>query len=560
MGFPDRIIVGRTEDQNAFPQGLNINERGAAFQQLSASGLMQLLAQLIDCRTYAQEIFTEIHEETMKTGARLAQVKERVQAIRQFVPAIQQTFHQTAPDCFHVPSSQKLVRGNKAAMGIFIRPKAPMSVNRRRADSHKMPDLDKFNQFSHALDLTTLKRENPNLEEATLRCSDKYSLPAFFYLQWVAAETEKRRIMEEQKKRRKEERKARRKAKRGGKKKRQDHKIRKIKKKYVDQFGNVYYKEVGGSSGPVEARQGLAQADRGNVQVVSKDYNRGNQQINQDLYQGTGNAGTFDINSQPPPVNKRHSQISMQPPRRSVHEVAMQPQSLPQPSPPQFSVAPPPVMHTGQHQHVAMPQPPGPPPMQQMQMPPTPVMPQQPATPPQPVFPDHMLPYKKMAKFGVGPAAIKNKMKANGDDPNDYDIYMGDGKGSGAPPAQRSNRPPSQPRPKMVIPTHAALRPTPQATKPKRGGGLLDAIRMGAKLKKSVDRPKPPPMAPTGRDAMLAAISGGRQLKKAEDRHIAAAEPEEPESNILAFLQLRVAITGDSSSEDDDSDWDEDSS
>lgn len=557
MGFPDRIIVGRTEDQNAFPQGLNINERGAAFQQLSASGLMQLLAQLIDCRTYAQEIFTEIHEETMKTGQRLAKVKERVQIIRQIVPQVQQTFHNTAPDCFHVPSTQKLVRGNKVAMGLFIRPQAPMSVNRRRADSHKMPDLDKFNQFSHALDLTTLKRENPNLEEKNLRCSDKYSLPAFFYLQWVAAETEKRRIMEEQKKRRKEERRARRKN-RKGKKKKTPESIRKIKKKYVDQFGNVYYKEVGGSSGPVTTRQGLAQADRGNVQVVSKDYSTGKQQINKNIYQQE-NGGTFDIHSQPPPVNKRHSQISMQPPRRSVHSVEQQ--VMPQPLPPTFVTKPPPVMHSGQHQHVAMPTHPGPPPMMQ-QMPPTPVI-QQPVVPQQPSMPSHMIPYQKMQKFGVGPAQIMNKMRGNGDDPNDYDIYLGDGKSSGGPPPQRTNQPPRQPRPQLVIPTQPVLRKTPTPTKPKRGGGLLDAIRQGAtraKLKKSVERPKPPPMAPTGRDAMLAAIQGGLNLKKSSDRQIADAEPEEANDNILAFLQLRVAIQGESSSEGEDSDWDDDSS
>lgn len=234
-----------------------------------------------------------------------------------------------------------------------------------------------------------------------------------------------------------------------------------------------------------------------------------------------------------------------------------------QPSPPTFVMKPPPVMHSGQHQHVAMPTHPGPPPMQQMQMqqmPPTPVI-QQPVVPQQPQMPSHMIPYQKMKKFGVGPAAIMNKMKANGDDPSDYDIYLGDGKASGGgPPPQRTQQPPRKPRPQLVIPTQPVLRSTPTPTKPKRGGGILDAIRAGAQLKKAVHRPKPPPQEPTGRDAMLAAIQGGAMLKKAANRQLAEAEPEEANDNILAFLQLRVAIQGDSSSEDEDSDWDDDSS
>ena len=50
MGFPDRIIVGRTEDDHAFHGGLNLDQKGQAFQQINASNLMQLLAQLIDAR------------------------------------------------------------------------------------------------------------------------------------------------------------------------------------------------------------------------------------------------------------------------------------------------------------------------------------------------------------------------------------------------------------------------------------------------------------------------------------------------------------------------------
>jgi len=590
MGFPDRVIVGRTEDENAFQGGLHLEHKGQAFEQINASNLMQLLAQLIDARRFAQEIFTELAAETVKTSQRLRSVSDRVHQVSQVVPGIQRIFHETSPDCFLLPSSVKLERNSNIRGGIFIRRGAPQKVDRRRHDAIDPPDLNALNKFSKALDLSNIKKTDEMVDETNLRCGDKYSLPQFFFQQWLEQESEKHRIRKEIRKKRKAERRAARKARKAEKEKYAGSKVSKVRKKYVDQFGNIYFKEVGGDIN-IEERSGVKRQN--DAQVTSLNYGAKEMDFNQNYGTSAANAGTWEVGKHQPtapaqPMADAPATLSAIPniPPPVVHtnpnhvHVAMP--DVPRPP---AHVQPPPVHHTTNHGGPPMPpgfHPPTQPPRQPVHTPAAP--PQQPAAP---AIPGHMAPYAKMKKFGLGEWQIKGKMKTNGHDPDDYDRYFGDGAPAPTAPTGGS-RPPSNPH-GSAPPPNPRARPNPQpARRAVPTGSLMDAIRGGAKLKTAPTAPKPapttgrggmmsmiragaklkktsklPPMAPrelTGQDAVMAAIrknaKGG--LKKASARKLKEKEPDAESGDIFALLRLREKIA-DSDTEDSDSgSWDSD--
>jgi len=584
MGFPDRIILGRTEDENALHGGLNLDKRGAAFEQLNGSNLMQLLAQLIDARRYAQEIFTDLAEQTTKTTERLKDVSRRVSEVSAQVPEIQRIFYESSPTCFHVPTSTKLERNTRAKSGFFIRTRAPHTVDRRRHLALDPPALNQLNEFSKALDLSALKREKPGLDETNLRCGDKYSYPQYFQKQWVDQEMEKLRI---EKLKRKQRRKDRR-AKKGKKRKDKDGtKVTKVKKKYRDQWGNITYKEVGGAEVNIQERGGVKRVEG---TLVEKSYGS-TTEIQKDYGDQVQAAGTYQLNTQPREARP------IQAPSQNPNQVPVE-----QPSP-AFNrpMVPPPVVHTTQHVHVPIPEPPRPPPVMHAnptppQQPPQHHQPQPPvhhqpsqaAPPPQPAkpaIPEFMNPYVKMKKIGIGEWQIKNKMKQQGVDPSDYDTYLGSG-GAPTPPANPSGGPPRSPPTHTAPPTHRpAPRSAPAAPRPNNflqsiqngtalnkpktrapapapmassgNGGLMAAIRSGGNLKKASRRAPPPPKVLTGDDALMNAIRGGHNLKSGANRKLKEKEPEEDENDIFSLLKLRQTLAV-SSDEEEDSDWDSD--
>jgi len=591
MGFPDRVIVGRTEDDNAFHGGFNLDQKGQAFQQINASNLMQLLAQLIDARRFAQEIFTELAEETVKTSERIKAVSSRVRQVSEVVPGIQRIFHETSPDCFLMPTSVKLERNTNIKGGIFIRRGAPEKVDRRRHGAIDPPNLNALNKFSKALDLTNLKKENPALDESNLRCGDKYSLPQFFFQQWLEQEAEKHRVRKKIRKQRKAERKAARKKKKEEKLKKKGGTVSKVKKKYVDQFGQIYYKEVGGDVN-IAQRSGVQRAK--DVKVTAHTYGSPEINLNQDYGDKTSAAGTFELGANQPIQNEilvPPTAAAIPPPvvhTNPNHVNVAMPEPVRQPPPPVHHHQPPPVHHHQPPVH----QPTGPPvhPQHNSAPPPAP-MPNHSAAPPAqpaaPAMPEYMAPYAKMKKFGLGEWQIKGKMKTNGDDPEDYDRYLGDGVSSSgsaaappptpmgrAPPPRPggNSRPPANPRRAAPMDLMASLRQghklkssssRPAPVQPRRpapsGGGMMAAIRAGAKLKKAKDRAPPPPRELTGQDAVLAAIRGGRQLKKAADRQLKEKEPVEETGNIFALLKLRAKIAESDNEDSDSGSWDSDS-
>jgi hypothetical protein len=94
-------------------------------------------------------------------------------------------------------------------------------------------------------------------------------------------------------------------------------------------------------------------------------------------------------------------------------------------------------------------------------------------------------------------------------------------------------------------------------------GGLLDAIRGGAQLRKAA--PAAPAPASAGRGGLLSEIKGRNfALKKVEERKAEEATKAPPiavtgaAASIAAVLARRSAIQGDESDDggDDDDDWD----
>merc|ERR1712048_261875 len=239
-------------------------------------------------------------------------------------------------------------------------------------------------------------------------------------------------------------------------------------------------------------------------------------------------------NRQAPPTSP-HVQVA--PPQPGMHQQVHNGPGFP-PAQPTRGEGAPPRPPTG---HQAPPPGPTPGHPAHHQMPP-PVQP----VPQAPSMPEHMLAFEKMKKLGVPEAAILNKMRQGGFNPDDYYTYIV----GGAPPAA-----PAPTRPAPVARTAAPRLPMNaqiNRQKTSRKGGLMDAIRAGRSLNKATDRVlKPAVKKVNARDALLSGIRGGAKLKKVE--HTPVAEPEEEENAIFKLLNLRRGVLQEDDSDSEDS-------
>merc|ERR1712110_173519 len=104
---------------------------------------------------------------------------------------------------------------------------------------------------------------------------------------------EKHRIRKKIRKQRKAERKAAKKARKAEKEKHKDKKVSKVRKKYVDQFGQIFFKEIGTNIN-VEERSGVRRAK--DLKVTAHTYGAPETNLNQNYGDGTpAVAGTYEI-------------------------------------------------------------------------------------------------------------------------------------------------------------------------------------------------------------------------------------------------------------------------
>lgn len=585
MSFPDRIVPGRIEDPSAIGPSAGPN----VLQDSRSSHMLQVVAQLIDVRKFAQEIFQGLHEEAIQTSKRIEDVRQRMYTVQKQVPVVEDMFHHYSPASFVMsPLKHPLKRETNTKGGFFIRNSAPHAVDRRRDVAQKWPDLNKLNRFQKCLDT---KAEN-------LFCLDKYTNPRFFFDMWLKGEQER---LEKEKAARKKRRKAKGKRKKNkGSKKTQT--VQKVKRKRIDEFGNAYWVEVGSSTETEEYKINVQEGTAKTltygtaVEYDNITHHTSTSGSPGDVYQPAAYTQTPPPNYQTAQLMPHHHQAppptlgkgpgSVDPPSMSNFNApppgipsGRSPPSHPPTTPVDTSIAQgssrPPAHHPQQpprqppaHHHQQPPrQPPShqphhPPPQQPMARAP-PVQPQKPA------IPDYLAPYARMKKMRVPEPGIKNKMRQNGIDPALYDQFLADGAPGGAAPG--SGAPPSQP---------AAHRPPPGPSR----GGLLGAIQQGRTLNRAADRQMAPPPAKTGRGGMMDAIRAGAQLSSAKERklkpkkvevsvrdqtlnaitrgvklkkagkQITKKEAQEDANSIFALMKMRQLLQ-DSDDEDDDEEW-----
>eukprot|EP00494_Astrolonche_serrata_P033548 UN33817 len=136
MGFSERLVYGRQQENNRDLKIVNVLE------QVSVGHTIQCLAQLVDLKVYACEIFDNIVKESVKTSNRLASVRSRVEQLKHQVPKVEHMFHKNSPECFYAVAATKTRNvQNVVPCGLFIRRKAPKYIDRRRDKADKAPPL-----------------------------------------------------------------------------------------------------------------------------------------------------------------------------------------------------------------------------------------------------------------------------------------------------------------------------------------------------------------------------------------------------------------------------------
>merc|ERR1711879_424591 len=100
-------------------------------------------------------------------------------------------------------------------------------------------------------------------------------------------------------KKRKAEGKAQREAKRAERAKKKGNKVGRVKKRYVDQFGNIFYKAVG-SKIKVQERGGVQRTK--DLKVTAHTYGKKNQDNAYRDDQNNGDAGSYEVGVKQAPV------------------------------------------------------------------------------------------------------------------------------------------------------------------------------------------------------------------------------------------------------------------
>jgi WAS protein family, member 1 len=129
------------------------------------------------------------------------------------------------------------------------------------------------------------------------------------------------------------------------------------------------------------------------------------------------------------------------------------------------------------------------------------------------------------------------------------------------PPPPPAGGPAAPPPPPVGGPAPPPPPPLPSSGGGGMGGGLLDAIRQGADLKRATPAAAAEKPVDT-RSSLLENIRGGISLKSAQNRELKSAAPPKEDVHAMSVAEIlarRVAIQGNSDSEgdEDDGDWDD---
>jgi len=545
MGFDEYIVPGRGdgEDPNAAPP-----QQKKALEETAVNNMLQSLAQLVDVRCFATEIFTNLQKEAEETVQRMNSVRDRIQKMSHLVAPIEATFHSSSPDCFYSAyANQKLVRDSTPSGGLFIRSNAPKSVERRRYEAWEVPQLNLLNKYAKCLDIG---------DQDEVNCLDRYTNPRFFLNQWVEAEME----------RLKKKKKGRRKKKKNPNRKKKGPKtVQALQKTYKNDLGQTIVRK----QQTVDLVQGERQMQRGGeMTAVTKAYGT-TTDLNQ-FQQTRNNTGSV---YQPQKYDKKQTNFQTgegAPPMQRPPQANFQqppPQQYSQPVQPPPMQTPPPGPSPGAMRGPPAGPPSGPPTAPQH----TPV--QQEAAP---QMPEELAPYAKMLRLRVPPPAIKNKMRQNGVDVALFDFWLDPngpkGKGaSSAPPAgppAGPGAPPAAPRGGLLgqIQQGTQLKAAPtqqQAPRPSPmgNGGLLNAIRAGKSLKKASDRKlAEKKVEVNGRDQLMANLRAGISLKSASSRKLKKKKQDASSdaNNIFALMKMRELIQDSDEEDDSDGSWSSD--
>jgi len=559
MGFNEYIVPGRGSSEANSKEAPNQKK---ALEKNAINHMLQCLAQLVDVRRYATEIFTDLQAKAEEAGARMQNVKERVQKLSAQVDPIDEKFHKSSPQCFFESfPTKKLQMQTIPYSGYFVRAHAPAPVDRRRAEVVSVPDLSKLDKYHKCLAVD---------EDTQLHCLDRYTDPRFFFDQWLAEQKEAQ-----------EKRRRRKKRKRKLKKKKYDQpkKVTAFKKTYKDDLG----REIVRKQHTIDAVADREMTRGAAMSTVNKNY--GSSQQNLSSYQDDRGASgsAYEPSAyraqvdQPEGKPNTHTGSPLQQPPPMAQPGAAFP-SAPGAPPPQIgspAVVPPPVPGAPPPGPAAMRSPPRQPQYQQPspQQPAQPYQAPVPAAPAKPQMPDDLKKYARMLKMRVPKPAILNKMRQNNIDVALFDLWLDPNgpQGVGAPPAGPGTGPPPNPgAPTPHAPPAAnalfasirggaTLKPASQQQKapPKRGGGLLGAIRQGRNLKSAEDRVLADKPAETNqRELMLKNLRQGIALKSAKSRKL-AKKKEEPkdDNNIFALMKMRQLIQNSDDEGDSDDEW-----
>jgi len=516
MGFNEYIVPGRGPQQAS-----NENpDRKKTLEKQAINDMLQCLAQLVDVRTYATEIFTNLQVKAEETSTRMRNVRKRVEELSVQVDPVDDQFHKMSPQCFYSAYANKRFQSETTPDGgLFIRRNAPAPVNRRRHQAKPTPELNKLDRYEKCLDVGA--REN-------IHCLDTYTYPRFFFDQWVQGQME----LLKRKKRGKKKKKKR-------KRRDQPKKVTAFQKTYKDDLG----REIVRKQHTVEATITDRELTRGAaMSTVNKSYGSSKQDLSAYADNRTATASVYQPAAYEPgkyqaPAQVQPGVVPMQPPGSS--------------GPPSGPGAPPPGPGSPRQQPTR--------PQQAYQQPAQPAYnaapqqsfpPSQPAQPAAPQMPEELLKYAKMMKLRVPIPAIKNKMRTDKIDTALFDQWLdpsgpkGAGVGSGPPAAPMGGPPPGPrggpptgpggPPPGMGRPPRAPAGPTGGT------GGLMDAIRQGASLQKApAQQQSAPPSGGAG--GMMAAIRGGGKLKNAKDRKL-AERPKETNKRENMLNALRSGL------------------
>lgn len=491
------------------PQTYN-QQPQVVLEHVAGQKLIGLLKQIGQLSDFAADIFSNLLKDATVTSSRVGSLASRVSKVESIVPTVQGIFARSKPSHFYggVKGGQELNRMDPGHVALFVPESIPLSVARVRALAQPPPQLAILDAF------------------AGKSCLAQYSDPSFFFGQWLKTEQEKSaKLIEENQAKKAARKKKKKKAGPGAQKivaavqvktysaqgKEFDEQQR-AQRAAANPGATMVTSPEGEEYEEEQERSGPSSSAGPHMQAPKYEYGNQNQQTNYIHQLAPGQQQGQSFQQQAPPPQQQQQQQQQGPPGGAPPVPAYQPAAY-QPPPPAVGYAAPPPLAP----YVAPttggggygPPPPIAPAYNAPAAPPMAPAYNAPAAPPMaPAFDAPMAP-----AFDAPPAPMMDSNTGGG----------GGGGGGGR-------------------------------------GGLLDAIRGGAQLKKA--GPAAPAAPVGGRSGLLGEIKNRSvALKKVEDRKAEeVAKPAMPVSgaaaSIAAVLARRSAISGDDSESEDD-EWDE---